>query len=126
MLLEKLMANGRVAVNGIYFDVGTADIRPESTSALSAISALLRAHPQLIITIEVHTDSVGAPERNQQLSDARAAAVAAYLTGDGISNERLRAIGRGAAQPLVPNDSPANRQRNRRVEIVLQAMMDAQ
>jgi outer membrane protein OmpA-like peptidoglycan-associated protein len=126
MLHEKLMANGRVTVPGIYFDVGTAELRPESSSALSVISALLRDHSELHITIEAHTDNVGAPERNQQLSDARAAAVAAFLHHDGIARERVRAIGLGSTQPLVPNDSPANRQRNRRVEIVLQKELLAQ
>lgn len=123
---DKLMANGRVAVHGIYFDVGTAELRPESSSALSAISAMLREHPELHITIEAHTDSVGAPERNQQLSDARAAAVAAFLTSIGIAANRVQAVGRGASFPLVANDSPANRQRNRRIELVLQPMIRAQ
>ncbi|MGQ0814309.1 MAG: OmpA family protein [Gemmatimonadota bacterium] len=124
-MLDKLMANGRVAVHDIYFDVGTAEIRPESNRALSAISALLREQPALHLTVEAHTDSVGAPESNLLLSGARAAAVVAYLVRAGIEPGRLRAAGRGATQPVVPNDSPPNRQRNRRIELVIERPIEA-
>jgi OOP family OmpA-OmpF porin len=118
-MYEKLMADGRVSAHGIHFDVGSDLIRGESVSALAAISGMLQQHPTLSICIEAHTDSAGAPERNQSLSEARAAAVVRYLVGTGIDPGRLESRGCGSAQPAVPNDTPENRQRNRRIELVL-------
>lgn len=113
------MAAGRAEAYGIHFDVGSALIRGESVSTLAAISGMLQQNPTLSICIEAHTDSAGAPERNQSLSEARAAAVVSYLVGTGIEPERLHPRGFGSSQPAVPNDTPENRQRNRRIELVL-------
>jgi OOP family OmpA-OmpF porin len=62
-----------------------------------------------------HTDSIGTEEYNQDLSVRRAESVADYLVQNGVSRDRLRVVGYGETRPKVPNDTPENRQQNRRV-----------
>lgn len=117
-LYDALAEKGRVATQGIYFDTGADRIRPESTPTLKEIVAMLNDHADLSLTIEGHTDNVGNAASNQSLSEKRAAAVVAYLTGQGIDGSRLKAQGFGATKPTATNDTPEGRQNNRRVELV--------
>ncbi|MEK7667645.1 MAG: OmpA family protein [Gemmatimonadota bacterium] len=115
----ELVARGRIATQGILFDVGSDRIRPESSPTLLAIAALLREHPELRLTIEGHTDGVGGAAANQALSERRAQAVSAALTSRyGIAADRLVAAGFGASRPVASNDTAEGRQANRRVELV--------
>jgi outer membrane protein OmpA-like peptidoglycan-associated protein len=66
-----------------------------------------------------HTDSTGTPEYNMQLSKRRAQAVADYLMSTGVDPKKLRVIGRGKNDPVAPNDTPENRAKNRRVDVVV-------
>ena len=80
---------------------------------------MLKAHPDLKLTIEGHTDNVGDAAANQTLSEQRAAAVAQYLeTTYQIDASRLATKGYGATKPVASNDTPEGRQQNRRVELV--------
>ena len=79
--------------------------------------ALLEKNKSLDISIEGHCDIVGSDSYNNRLSEKRAKAVYSYFLGQGIPTERMRTVGYGRTKPLVPNDTPANRARNRRVEI---------
>lgn len=115
-----------MAIDGIHFDVGSDVIRPESIRALATIGDMLREHPTLQVCIEVHTDNVGIPENNRRLSEARALAVVTYLVAKGAEAARVQYKGCGDAQPVAPNDTPLNRQRNRRVELVMQKELSAQ
>jgi len=118
-LYDAIAAKGRVATQGIYFDVGSDRIRPESTPTLKEIAAMLKEHPELKLTIEGHTDNVGAAAANQSLSDKRAAAVKAALVSQfGADGARLGTKGLGATKPVASNDTPEGRQQNRRVELV--------
>jgi OmpA-OmpF porin, OOP family len=117
-MYDALMADGRVATQGIYFDTGSDRLRPESTPTLNEIAAMLREHPDLKLRIEGHTDAVGNAAANQTLSERRAAAVKAYLVGTGCGAARLESAGLGAARPVASNDTPEGRQNNRRVELV--------
>lgn len=117
-MYEKLMANGRLAVQGIYFDVGSDRIRPESSGTLAEIGDMLKEHADLKLTVEGHTDNVGASDKNKALSQARATAVVKYLTEKGIDAGRLTPVGFGDSKPAAANDTPENRQKNRRVELV--------
>jgi OOP family OmpA-OmpF porin len=118
-LYDALAAKGRVATQGIYFDTGSDRIRPESTPTLTEIGAMLRDHPDLKLTIEGHTDDVGAAAANQALSEKRAAAVRQFLIDSyQVDGGRLAAKGLGATKPAASNATPEGRQQNRRVELV--------
>jgi outer membrane protein OmpA-like peptidoglycan-associated protein len=118
-LYDALAEKGRVATQGIYFDTGSDRLRPESTPTLKEIAAMLEEHPELSLTIEGHTDNVGAAAVNQALSEKRAAAVRQYLIDSkGIAAGRISAAGFGATKPSMANDTPEGRQNNRRVELV--------
>lgn len=82
---------------------------------------MLKAHPDLTLLIEGHTDNVGSADSNQTLSEKRAAAVRQYLIDTyGIDAARLTSQGFGASRPAASNDTPEGRQQNRRVELVKQ------
>lgn len=120
-LYRALEADGRVATQGILFDTGSDRIRPESTPTLKEIGEMLKAHPDLTLLIEGHTDNVGSADSNQTLSEKRAAAVRQYLIDTyGIGAARLTSQGFGASRPAASNDTPEGRQQNRRVELVKQ------
>lgn len=118
-LYDTLAGSGRVATQGIYFDSGSDRIRPESTPTLKEIGDMLKQHPDLKLTIEGHTDDVGAADANKQLSERRASAVKSFLvTSYAIDAARLQSSGIGSAKPLAPNTTAEGRQQNRRVELV--------
>ncbi|MEL7169844.1 MAG: OmpA family protein, partial [Bacteroidota bacterium] len=118
ILYEQLQADGRVALGGLLFDTGSATLRPESTPTLQDLMRTLERNPDLRLRIEGHTDNTGNAQANQRLSQDRADAVRAYLTGEGIDASRLETQGFGDANPVAGNGTPEGRQTNRRVEIV--------
>jgi len=121
VLYDALAAKGRWATQGILFETGKSDLKPESTPVLKEIASTMKQHEDLKILIEGHTDNVGQPASNLALSDARAAAVKAALTGQyGIDAARITTKGFGDTKPAVPNATPEGRAQNRRVEIVKQ------
>ncbi len=117
-LYDALMAEGRVATQGIFFTTGSAQIRPVSTPTLQEMTQMLQQHPDLRLRIEGHTDDTGNAASNQTLSERRAHAVRAYLVRQGIAANRLEAVGLGQTQPVADNAAPEGRQQNRRVELV--------
>jgi len=118
-LYDRLAADGRVATQGILFDIDSSRIRPESTPTLEEIGAMLTDHPDLRIRIEGHTDSTGDDAHNQSLSEERARSVRQFLIDEyGIDASRLEAQGLGESSPVDSNDTPEGRQNNRRVELV--------
>jgi outer membrane protein OmpA-like peptidoglycan-associated protein len=117
-LYDALVADGRVATQGILFDTGSDVIKPHSTPTLEEIVSMMKEHSDLKLLIEGHTDNVGDAAANQALSEKRAAAVKAFLVEKGIDAARLDSKGLGATKPKVSNDTPEGRQTNRRVELV--------
>lgn len=109
---------GRVPLYGIHFLSGRADLAPESVTALRELAIMLDDNPDWTIRIEGHTDNIGSKQENSLLSLHRAVAVGTYLTGRGIKKTRYTTMGMADAHPLVPNDTDANRAKNRRIEIV--------
>jgi outer membrane protein OmpA-like peptidoglycan-associated protein len=99
----------------IYFRNGSADLEGESRPLLDSIVQIIQRCPKLVIQVAGHTDSTGNAPANRLLSEARANAVAHYLTTHGVAKERLEAVGFGDSQPVAPNDTAANRSLNRRI-----------
>ena len=117
-LRQQLARDGHVALYGIYFDTDSATPRPESETTLQNVLALLKADPSLKLEVQGHTDSSGAADHNQTLSDARAKSVVAWLTGHGIGAGVLTGKGYGATMPVADNANAEGKAKNRRVELV--------
>jgi outer membrane protein OmpA-like peptidoglycan-associated protein len=108
-----------VNMSDVLFDTGSYTLKPGAREKLAKISGILLAHPGLNLQIEGHTDSVGGDEFNQQLSEQRAGSVRDFLAEQGVPVSTITARGFGKTQPVATNDTPEGRQRNRRVELVL-------
>jgi len=118
-IYDELSEKGRWTTQGILFESGKSDLKPESTPTLKAIAAALKGHSDLKVEIQGHTDNVGAAASNLTLSQARADAVKAALTTEyGVTADQLTAKGYGDTKPVAKNATPEGRANNRRVEIV--------
>jgi outer membrane protein OmpA-like peptidoglycan-associated protein len=105
----------------VLFDVDSAVIRDEGRETLVQVADVMDEFDKTAIVVQGHTDSTGSDSHNQELSERRAAAARDYLVTRGVDDQRVQAIGYGETQPVSPNDTPADRQVNRRVEILLKA-----
>lgn len=117
--------NGRVNIPGhIVYDTGKATIKPESEPTLQQLKQFLTDNPQVsLLRIEGHTDSDGDAAMNLKLSGERALAVVNWLVSKGgIARDRLLAVGFGSTKPVAPNDTPANKEQNRRTEFHVAAL----
>jgi outer membrane protein OmpA-like peptidoglycan-associated protein len=108
-----------VNMSDVLFDTGSYTLKPGAREKLAKISGILLAHPGLTLQIEGHTDSVGGDDFNQQLSERRADSVRDFLAEQGVPGSNITARGFGKMQPVASNDTPEGRQRNRRVELVV-------
>lgn len=108
-----------VNMSDVLFDTGSYVLKPAAREKLAKVSGILLAHPGLTLQIEGHTDSVGSDEFNQSLSEQRAGSVRDFLADQGVSASSITAKGFGKTQPVASNDTADGRQRNRRVEIVV-------
>jgi outer membrane protein OmpA-like peptidoglycan-associated protein len=106
-----------IEVYGVNFDFDKAVLRPESEPVLQAVLKLFIATPSFSAEVGGHTDNVGKPDYNLKLSEARAAAVKAWLVAHGVAATRVTSRGYGDTHPLVENDNDENRAKNRRVEL---------
>jgi OOP family OmpA-OmpF porin len=118
---KTLATEGKMALYGIFFDTGKADVKPESKPQLDEMARLLAAQKALKVYIVGHTDNQGSLETNLTLSQKRAEAIVAAL-GKDYKVDPKRMLARGAANysPLASNASEDGRARNRRVELVEQ------
>lgn len=101
----------------ILFDGGNSILRPEAGLILDQIIADLRNYPASTIRIAGYTDTTGDRDRNRELSFLRSKAVEQYLSGTLGDQYRWLVVGYGATRPVAANDTDANQQRNRRIEI---------
>jgi OOP family OmpA-OmpF porin len=105
-----------VRLNNVFFDFDKWDLRPESFVELDRVVKLLQENPAIEIEMSAHTDSYGSDEYNFKLSDNRARSVMEYILSKGIATSRIISHGYGETVPVALNDTPENRQLNRRVE----------
>lgn len=116
---NKLMTEGKLVTYGIYFDVNKDVVKPESYGTLKEIAKILNEVPDVKVKIVGHTDADGQDAANLDLSKRRAASVKAELAKSfGVNADRLVTDGLGETQPVAPNDTPANKALNRRVEFI--------
>jgi len=114
-----LLETGRFETNEILFDVGLSSLQMDSTTILDELGQLLEENQDFDLSIIGHTDSDGAAETNQRLSEERAKSVKEYLTDNyAIKGSRLSTEGRGASVPVASNETEDGKQQNRRVEFI--------
>ncbi|MBN1899331.1 MAG: OmpA family protein [Spirochaetes bacterium] len=110
--------------NDILFQFDSTRFTKGAEKILSRVTLDILKHPRHLIRIEGHTDNTGTTKYNYNLSKKRALAVYGYLAGQGIEKKRMIAIGMGEWNPVTSNKTPAGRQMNRRVDIVLTEMLN--
>ncbi|MFL6707245.1 MAG: OmpA family protein [Massilia sp.] len=108
-----------ITIGDVLFDTDQARLKPDGIATAQKLADVLAQNPNRTVLIEGFTDSTGSAAHNQELSERRAGSVAAALTGMGVAPSRVAMRGYGQAFPVAGNDTAANRQLNRRVEIVL-------
>jgi outer membrane protein OmpA-like peptidoglycan-associated protein len=108
-----------VNMGDVLFDFGKYDLRQEAREKLARLSGIVLGHPGLNLAVEGYTDNVGTDEINMTLSQKRAEAVRSYLLEQGLADANVTAQGLGKSSPVADNSTPAGRQKNRRVEIVV-------
>lgn len=105
----------------VLFDFDKYDLRPDAREALAKVATIIRAHPGKSVRVEGHTDSVGTDEYNMRLSLRRAASVKQWLEEkEGLESTSFRIKGWGEGAPRETNDTEEGRQKNRRVEIIVE------
>ena len=108
-----------ITLGDVLFDTNKAQLKPGATRSLQKLATFLKQYPERKAQVEGYTDSTGSADYNQELSDRRAHAVRASLLDMGVSSDRITTHGYGKESPVASNDTPAGRQMNRRVEIIL-------
>lgn len=135
-LRQKLSGTGvSVTRNGDYvnlnmpgnvtFATGSADLRPEFFSVLNSVATVLKEYNKTLIQITGFTDTTGTVALNQRLSEQRAQSVGAYLHSQGIQPVRIVTQGLGQSNPIASNTTADGRQQNRRVELQLEPVTQA-
>ncbi|MFN2355815.1 MAG: OmpA family protein, partial [Desulfopila sp.] len=108
-----------ITLGDVLFDVNKSELRSGAQYTIDKLAAFLAEYPTRNVLIEGFTDSTGAVEYNQRLSERRAEAVRNALTARGVDSRRLQTRGYGVAFPVAGNETAAGRQRNRRVEVII-------
>ncbi|MEO6040075.1 MAG: OmpA family protein [Saprospiraceae bacterium] len=120
IIVDSAAVNAKpIVLRNVFFEVGSAELRPESATELDRLATLLNENPTLRIQIAGHTDNVGDDRSNLVLSENRALSVLNYLVKKGVATARLRSKGFGETQAVETNDTAEGRARNRRTEFVL-------
>jgi chemotaxis protein MotB len=136
---RSMIASGRIRVRivrnrmvvelpeGVLFDSGRSELKPEGQEALRQVAAILRDIPDREFQVAGHTDNIpirGRADGNWQLSTQRAVTVTLFLAQNQVPTSRISAVGYADTQPMTTNDTPEGRAQNRRIEIVLIPRLD--
>jgi outer membrane protein OmpA-like peptidoglycan-associated protein len=108
----------RVKLQGVTFGSGNATLTPNAKKVLDGVAEQLLANPKVKIEIQGHTDNVGKPATNLELSERRAKAVVGYLATKGVKMSNMRAVGYGQDIPIADNKTAEGRELNRRIEMI--------
>jgi OmpA-OmpF porin, OOP family len=116
-MIAEVVRTGSVIVRGIEFEKTAESPSPRSEPALRQLRAMLIEHEEWNFEVRVHTDETGDPARDRALSTARAGAIVAWLTREGIAQPRLVPVGYGSPRPLAPSQDQDLRLAHGRVEL---------
>lgn len=105
----------------LLFAQESDQLTPATRDNMRRLATSLEKYPNTRLMVVGHTDTQGGTDRNLDLSDRRAQAIAGFLVDVGVNRARITALGRGDAEPIATNDADAGRQWNRRVEIAIYA-----
>jgi outer membrane protein OmpA-like peptidoglycan-associated protein len=119
-VVSELSRSGEATTHAILFAYNSANLNPEAKPVLDSVAQYLHAHPQVRLEIQGHTDNIGGPDFNLDLSLRRANSVKLYIVSGGIDAGRLAARGYGLTVPVADNATPQGRADNRRVVFVVQ------
>lgn len=117
-------ANGNIDLvmpGNITFAFDSASLNPSFRPTLDKLAATMNEYNQNTVTIAGHTDSVGNPSYNMNLSRDRANSVRNYLVSRGVASNRINVVAYGQTRPIADNNSDYGRQQNRRVELTVNA-----
>jgi OmpA-OmpF porin, OOP family len=117
--LTPIAVGDKIVLKNIYFEVSKSDLLPASYAELNKLVSMMQDNPMMVIRLEGHTDVVGDPEANLELSQDRVDACQAYLVKQGIQSARIEAKGFGDTRPIVKKGTDEERKVNRRVEFVV-------
>ncbi|WP_407556416.1 OmpA family protein [Winogradskyella sp. 4-2091] len=111
----KLKTNEIYTFKNVLFDIDKAELLVASKEELNQLYSHLKSNPSFKVEIYGHTDNTVIENRNKELSEQRAKAVADYLILQGLNTSRIKSFGYGSSQPLSTNDTEEGKQQNRRV-----------
>ncbi len=114
--LDVIETNATAVLNNLFFETDRFDLKEKSLTELQEVVRFLQDNPKIHVEIGGHTDNIGAPAYNLQLSQRRAQSVANFMVKQGIESSRIIQKGYGAQQPVKANDTEDNRRVNRRIE----------
>ena len=109
-----------LSMSDILFDVNKATLKADLKTSLAKVAGILSVYQQFNVSIEGNTDNTGSAEHNMKLSQQRADNVKNFLVEQGIDSTRLEAKGLGMTMPIADNSTKEGRQKNRRVDLVIQ------
>jgi outer membrane protein OmpA-like peptidoglycan-associated protein len=107
--------------DGLLFPFDSDQLHPEARENMRAFAASLAKYPNTRAMVVGHTDSVGAAQYNQTLSERRARAAADFIAANGVDRSRISTVGSGMNEPIATNDTESGRSQNRRVEVAIYA-----
>jgi OmpA-OmpF porin, OOP family len=114
--LTPLAVGDKITLKNIYFEVSKSDLLSASFAELNKLVTMMEDNPMMEIRLEGHTDVVGDPEANLELSQDRVDACETYIVKKGIASARIQAVGYGDTRPIVKKGTDEERKVNRRVE----------
>jgi outer membrane protein OmpA-like peptidoglycan-associated protein len=106
-----------VVLKGVNFAFNSAELTPQSKGILNEWVARIKSDTTIRVEVAGHTDNIGSDAYNQQLSQRRAKSVVDYFVSQGVSVDRLKAVGYGKTKPVASNKTEEGRAENRRVEL---------
>lgn len=122
LVLAPVVVGQAIRMNNIFFISGKAQLTPASYPELNKLAKFLTDNPSIKVEIAGHTDNVGKPDKNLQLSRWRARACELYIETKGVTADQVTFQGYGSTKPVASNKTPWGKSQNRRVEIVIKSV----